>query len=902
MGQTESSTSNRIEEEQSQSNAFTLIRSISLDHEEISVFEHTPWKFPNTILTAAAQNSHKHLRILRHPNILHFQWDQIDSAGSISIITDPVIPLSKLPSPPSKQDLTLGLHSILSALVFLHDKCKLVHNNVARKSVFVSEDDMSWLLGGFEFAQSPSAITPQYLSSTREYRAASAILPEDGTPKEDHSTSRDIVAFCKLAIESLDDLAASDDDGNIASFVTVCKHLSSNADRAAQSSAAALLGHAFFLDDEWVGIITTLDSLTVKSRDVKEQFFSTLAQTLKRFSPSTVGQHLIKRLFAAPLFQEESFPRFMMELMTVGQVLEEPYYTKFIIPAYLKLFSSRDSRIRIVILDCLASCSGFIAKDVLLSKIVHEVQLGIDDLNDLVVAASLRALAVLVVRCSGDIAAKGARRAIFEPNLQPLSRPVDPCEIERKPSERLSIKSLAPLASPIAKASSSSIQAPSAIITSKAGSTEAIDKDKDARKLARQQRNEELKKKLEAKRLGKQIEAERLPQTIHTSEQSSPASPLHRTPQPIKTGAAEKQSSSRINNANEEEEEWSDLEASNDPPKLQPIKTASTVKQDQVFSNNNLVDDTSKQPISSSSNQKPLKLGSKKSSKDTTAVAPKNDTPISTTKDVRIDEQETEQSKQDSPNKLNTETTAEPDLFADMEPEVATRHTKPFEKPVSSNASTLSLTTEPTSVAIASASSTFAVIQNPDDGEEDGGWGEEIDIEADVVAEVPVSSDVSQGIVDTKSTDDANPAMITAGPTAANVDSKREDKDERIVVESTWDDDADFDAWEDSTESKQSEIKTEREEDSTAPAATLQHDSEKKSEPIAAAESTEASHDSPPLKDNIVDVDDVDVPAGQSILTVDDPVDTAAVPTAEQKDAKDDWQQDGDGWDDDGEW
>ncbi len=58
---------------------------------------------------------------LRHPHMLHYQWDQQDGA-SIAIITSPVTPLSASIDSTSIQEIALGLHSILEFLVFMHSK------------------------------------------------------------------------------------------------------------------------------------------------------------------------------------------------------------------------------------------------------------------------------------------------------------------------------------------------------------------------------------------------------------------------------------------------------------------------------------------------------------------------------------------------------------------------------------------------------------------------------------------------------------------------------------------------------------------------------------------------------------------------------------------------------------
>ena len=139
-----SSTAHTLQE-QSESSPWTIVRSASLDSEEITAFEHSPFLVPDPVLTRAAQNGHKvvedgmavvdplswtscaqHIKALRHPSVLRFQWDQLDASGSIAVITDPVRPLSVAKQSWNDNDVALGLHSILRALDFLHNKVQFI--------------------------------------------------------------------------------------------------------------------------------------------------------------------------------------------------------------------------------------------------------------------------------------------------------------------------------------------------------------------------------------------------------------------------------------------------------------------------------------------------------------------------------------------------------------------------------------------------------------------------------------------------------------------------------------------------------------------------------------------------------------------------------------------------------
>lgn len=78
-------------------------------------------------------HSRQHLRSLRHPSILLFQWCQEDD-DIVSIITEPALPLEMVAGnqPITPAEVALGLKDLLEALQFLAKvvlgACLLTHN------------------------------------------------------------------------------------------------------------------------------------------------------------------------------------------------------------------------------------------------------------------------------------------------------------------------------------------------------------------------------------------------------------------------------------------------------------------------------------------------------------------------------------------------------------------------------------------------------------------------------------------------------------------------------------------------------------------------------------------------------------------------------------------------------
>nr|XP_012152207.1 PREDICTED: protein-associating with the carboxyl-terminal domain of ezrin isoform X3 [Megachile rotundata] len=326
----------------------------------------------------------KNLMLYRHPCILKYisSWFK---GSKFFLTTEQVKPLIQSIEAQSTLQICMGLYSILRALVFLHEKAFISHNNICGTSVYVTPEGC-WKLGGLECL----------------------------------CKSIDAYAFGVLA-EDILKLKDSEDIPGLLEFKQFCKENLQNSDPELRSKLSNLLLHPFFTHD-FMRIYAFLEELPLKCNQEKEMFFGTLITQLRTFPENIVaeqlGRLLLSRIVLLDVTAQEKLLPFILKPRDRKDATDNNLFTVstfkvHLVPKLLQMFCIRDLSIRLVLLSHFNSFVHAFQVDELKSQVLPELLVGIKDTNDHLVSATLKALAYIVPILGATTVIGGKRGKLF---------------------------------------------------------------------------------------------------------------------------------------------------------------------------------------------------------------------------------------------------------------------------------------------------------------------------------------------------------------------------------------------------------------------------------------------------------------------------------------------------------
>ncbi|XP_044758083.1 protein-associating with the carboxyl-terminal domain of ezrin [Coccinella septempunctata] len=389
----------------------------------------------------------KNLMIYRHPCILKYisSWSK---SSKFYLAVEHVRPLSHVYSTLSTLQLCIGLHSVLKALCFLHEKGKASHNNVCLASIYIT-DDGKWKLGGMEFSCKYTELSKEHLNKSKANRYAAAV----DIHEEEHIQKPDILkefvdafAFFVLVAELLKS-DASEDIPELEDFKALCRSGLENLNIDERPTLSDLLKHPFF-NHEFILIHSFLMELPLKSDEEKLTFFSNLISSLRNFNENLVANQLSGLLLSRMVLLNSvaqtkvlskilSFKQDGEEDEEDGPLISEGTFKEHVVPRILEIFAVRDAQIRLILLQHFKGYINGFSQEELQSYILPELLVGIKDTNDILVSCTLEALSTLVLILGANTVIGGKRARLFTDG-----RPTQTTQKSRQNSRKCS-KSLA---------------------------------------------------------------------------------------------------------------------------------------------------------------------------------------------------------------------------------------------------------------------------------------------------------------------------------------------------------------------------------------------------------------------------------------------------------------------------
>jgi len=371
-----------------------------LDKKKYTVFQFAKEKGK---LNDEAERYVEVLKTTRHPYILRY-LTSFTSSQQESVVTEHVIPLDVAVEKQAKEEIYAGLRNILEAILFLHEKSFICHNDISVSSVYVS-DDGEWKLAAFENCSKVLRLSKK-------------------------SFDNDITGFKEFALSVLEYL--KDDIETTIAFMKRLGDELSEENKNEPCTLRSILEDPFF-KFPYLQALDGIQKLPLKSTEDKNELFRDLHDVLQNMSPLVVCHRFIPILFSHMVITDTiANELFMSHLFASGNdycvdaklqpVLDKEHFMKYSLPKILSLYKLRDVTVRLTVMKYLPLYVDCIEKEILQEEVLPELLVGLKDTNDKVVQETFLALASIVAILGGNVVVGGESTTYFFDRTPDFSR------------------------------------------------------------------------------------------------------------------------------------------------------------------------------------------------------------------------------------------------------------------------------------------------------------------------------------------------------------------------------------------------------------------------------------------------------------------------------------------------
>ncbi|KAF6030551.1 SCYL3 [Bugula neritina] len=326
------------------------VHSAAVDSEAVTVFTYFTDSKHRNIATNAIQ-AHK---VLRHPSILKLMTFS-ESSSSCHVVTEPATPLCACIDYVNGWEITVGLAKILEALHFLHTQAGYSHNNVSMESIYVTPDG-EWKLGRLDCVNRIAQNSKDHILSISDLCDSNIYpVPPANEQKAPVSHCRDISGLGKLC-EILLDKMESFDQTWLSEFGEAIEVMISP-ELTEVPTAAEILTQPL-LSNPLVLTLKFVEEITLKTETEKQEFFSSLTGRLRELPEVVIAKMLVRPLLRRFVVQEELAYRNVLPCLLTPKSKSNPFgllspslFKKYLPPVILRLFTVKEFRVRILLLD-----------------------------------------------------------------------------------------------------------------------------------------------------------------------------------------------------------------------------------------------------------------------------------------------------------------------------------------------------------------------------------------------------------------------------------------------------------------------------------------------------------------------------------------------------------------------